>query len=104
MELQIIFLTIIIVVLFFLINTFRLKETFSNYLYPIKGLQKLCAKDGLKPAYMPMSCQKPDGNFNPYSNCMCVDKSGICKKCYPAIKIKKGRSTVYNPNDPLSTQ
>ena len=104
MELQIIFLTILIVFLFFLINTFSFEENFSNYLYPIKGLQSICAKEGLKPAYMPMSCIKSNGNFNPYSNCMCVNKKGICKKCYPEIKIKKGRSVVYNPNNPESTQ
>ena len=101
---QFIFLTIIIISLFFLLNCFKIKENFSNYLYPIKGLQGICEKDGLKPAFMPMSCSKENGNFNPYSNCMCIDKKGICKKCYPEIKIKKGRSVVYNPNNPLSSQ
>jgi hypothetical protein len=101
---QIIFLTIIIISLFFLLNYIKINETFSNYLYPIKGLQAICAKEGLKPSFMPNSCIKGNGDFNPYSNCMCVDKKGICKKCYPEIKINKGRSTVYNPNQPLPTQ
>lgn len=101
---QIIFLTIIIISLFFLLNYININETFSNYLYPIKGLQGICEKDGLKPAFMPSSCIKENGNFDPYSNCMCVDKNGICKKCYPEIKINKGRSIIYNPTEPLSTQ
>ena len=101
---QIIFLTIIIISLFFILNYIKINETFSNYLYPIKGLQAICAKDGLKPSFMPNSCIKGNGDFNPYSNCMCIDKNGTCKKCYPEIKINKGRSTVYNPNEPLPTQ
>jgi hypothetical protein len=101
---QIIFLTIIIISLFFILNYIKINETFSNYLYPIKGLQAICAKEGLKPSFMPNSCIKGNGDFNPYSNCMCIDKNGICKKCYPEIKINKGRSTVYDPNDPLPTQ
>jgi len=101
---QIIFLTIIIISLFFILNYIKINETFSNYLYPIKGLQAICAKEGLKPSFMPNSCIKGNGDFNPYSNCMCIDKKGTCKKCYPEIKINKGRSTVYNPNEPLPTQ
>ena len=101
---QIIFLTIIIISLFFILNYIKINETFSNYLYPIKGLQAICAKEGLKPSFMPNSCIKGNGDFNPYSNCMCIDKNGTCKKCYPEIKINKGRSTVYDPNDPLPTQ
>ena len=101
MDFQIIFLTLFIISLFFLLNSIKLNETFSNYLYPIKGLQGLCAKEGLKPAFMPMSCSKKNGNFNPYSNCMCIDKKGTCKKCYPEIKVKQGRSVVYNPNNVL---
>ena len=101
---QIIFLTIIIISLFFILNYIKINETFSNYLYPIKGLQAICAKEGLKPSFMPNSCIKGNGDFNPYSNCMCIDKNGTCKKCYPEIKINKGRSTVYNPNEPLPTQ
>lgn len=101
---QIIFLTIIIISLFFILNFIKINETFSNYLYPIKGLQAICAKEGLKPSFMPNSCIKGNGDFNPYSNCMCIDKKGTCKKCYPEIKINKGRSTVYNPNEPLPTQ
>ena len=55
---------------------------------------------------MPNSCIKGNGDFNPYSNCMCIDKNGTCKKCYPEIKLSQGqgRSTVYNPNDPLPDQ
>lgn len=93
-------LILIILILFFVLNMILNKEKFSNYLFPIKGLQKECAKVGLKPAYTPMSCFKSGSDYNPYSNCKCVDSTGMCKLCYPEIKKDNTESsTVYNPDE-----
>ncbi len=75
-------------------------ESFSNssstYLYPIKGLQSICAKENLKPSYMPKACYV-DGNLNSYANCKCEDESGNCKICYEEIKKdSKNANTVYD--------
>jgi hypothetical protein len=77
-----------------------INESFSNksdpYLYPIKGLQSICAKDNLKPSFMPKACYV-DGNLNSYANCKCEDESGNCKICYKEIKKdSKNASTVYD--------
>lgn len=86
--------------IFLILNNMLMEEKFSNYLYPIKGIQKECEKEGLKPAYMPMSCFKSNKDHNPYANCKCVDSSGMCKVCYPEItKYKKGSKTLFNPDD-----
>lgn len=77
-----------------------INESFSNksdqYLYPIKGLQSICAKDNLKPSFMPKACYV-DGNLNSYANCKCEDESGNCKICYEEIKKdSKNANTVYD--------
>jgi hypothetical protein len=70
--------------------------TNDEYLYPVKGLQPICAKQGLKPAYMPQGCYV-DGQMNSYANCMCQDQKGNCKICYPTIKKDdKNSSVVYD--------
>lgn len=100
MYLQIIFIGLLIIILFIFLNNFRVNEKFSNYLFPIKGLEKECEKKGLKPAYLPTSCLNSNGNIKPFSNCKCVDDEGVCKICYPKIvKDSVGSSVVYNPND-----
>lgn len=74
------------------------KNDSDRYLYPIKGLQKICAKEGLKPSYMPKACYI-DGKLNSYANCKCEDKNGECKICYPTIqKDSKNSSVIYVPN------
>lgn len=71
----------------------------SNYLYPIRGLEKICEKENLKPSYMPKACYVDD-KLNSYANCKCEDKDGNCKICYPTIvKDSKNSSVVYNAND-----
>ena len=62
MYLQIIFIGLLIIILFIFLNNFRVNEKFSNYLFPIKGLEKECEKKGLKPAYLPTSCLNSNGN------------------------------------------
>jgi len=81
-------------------------ESFSNndklndgYLYPVRGLQNICAKDNLKPSFMPKACYV-DGVLNSYANCKCEDKEGNCKICYDTIKKdNKNSNIVYNAND-----
>ena len=66
-----------------------------NYLYPIRGLQSICAKDGLKPSFMPKACSI-NNVLNPYANCKCEDESGNCKLCYATIdKDSKNSNIVY---------
>ncbi len=99
------YLTIILVfIVFFVIFFYIFKnflvenfEFFSNYLFPVKGLQKICEEKGLAPAYGPQSCFK-DGKYDPYSNCECLDKkTGECKSCYPNIKRdERSSSVVYD--------
>jgi hypothetical protein len=104
----VILLIIILILIIFLFSFSKNKrmniESFASddgptndqYLYPIKGLQPICAKQGLKPAYMPQVCYV-DGQINPYANCMCQDKKGNCKVCYPTIKKDdKNSNIVYN--------
>jgi len=70
----------------------------NNYLYPIKGLSNQCQKLGFIPSYMPQICSI-DGVVNSYANCMCQDKDGNCKKCYPELqKYNKGAHVIYNNN------
>ncbi len=70
----------------------------TPYLYPIKKLSGICAKQGLKPSFMPKACYI-NGNLNSYANCQCEDKKGECKICYDTIKKDtKNASIVYDPN------
>jgi hypothetical protein len=72
------------------------KEIKGNYLYPIKGLSSICAKENLKPSFMPKACYV-DGILNSYANCKCEDKYGNCKICYETIiKDTKNSSVVYD--------
>jgi hypothetical protein len=97
-------ITILIIIIIILLPkkinySFNYKESFDNlndgYLYPIKGLQPICEKEGLKPSYMPKACYI-DGNLNSYANCKCEDKYGNCKICYDTIKKDdKGSNVVY---------
>lgn len=91
------FIMIFIIFIFYTLNTY---EHFSdNYLYPIKGLSPICAKENLLPSYMPKACYV-DGNLNNYANCKCEDKEGNCKICYDTIKKDANNATiVYNAND-----
>jgi hypothetical protein len=67
----------------------------KTYLYPIRGLQSICQKKGLKPSFMPKSCYLNDV-LNPYANCKCEDESGKCKICYDTIdKNTKNSNIVY---------
>ena len=75
----------------------KINESFSNntdpYLYPIKGLQPICAQENLKPSYMPKACYI-DGKLNSYANCKCEDENGNCKICYDTIKRDSNNSSV----------
>ena len=67
----------------------------KTYLYPIRGLQSICQKEGLKPSFMPKSCYLNDV-LNPYANCKCEDESGKCKICYETIsKDTQNSNIVY---------
>jgi len=67
-------------------------------LYPIRGLQAICAKEGLKPSFMPKACYVGD-ILNSYANCKCEDSKGNCKICYPEIKKdSKNSNVVYDAN------
>ncbi len=76
-------------------NTYDTKTINTNdYLFPTRDLQKICGEKGLAPSYGPKSCYK-DGQFDPYSNCECQDKTtGECKSCYPKIKEDERSSSV----------
>jgi len=65
----------------------------TSYLYPTKGLQEICAKQNLRPSYMPKACYV-NGDLNSYANCKCEDKEGNCKICYPTIKKDSNNSSV----------
>lgn len=100
----ILFFFIIILFALFIFKFYNKKknEHFSDYLYPIRGLEKICAKENLKPSYMPKACYVDD-ILNSYANCKCEDKNGNCKICYPTIKKdSKNSSVVYNANDVFS--
>ena len=72
------------------------KSNKDPVLYPIKGLQAICAKEGLKPSFMPKACYVDD-SLNSYANCKCEDIKGNCKICYPEIKKDSSNSNiVYN--------
>lgn len=98
-------LLIFLVIILFIVNINIqnkkiFNESFSNksdpYLYPIKGLQSICAKNNLKPSFMPKACYV-DGNLNSYANCKCEDENGNCKICYEEIKKdSKNANTVYD--------
>ena len=94
-------LLIILIIFYIKSNEARMVESFKNdknYLYPIKGLSSICAKNNLKPSYMPKACYI-DGNLNSYANCKCEDKEGNCKICYDTIKKdSKNSSVIYNAN------
>jgi hypothetical protein len=98
-----IILSFFIIILFLLIfYNKKEKEHFSDYLYPIKGLEKICSKENLKPSYMPKACYVNE-ELNSYANCKCEDKNGNCKICYDTIKKdSKNSSIVYNANDVFS--
>lgn len=65
----------------------KLNEGYINkYLYPLQDLQEICEKKGLEPSYMPRVCYKSDGSYDPYSNCECIDKDGMCATCYKPLK------------------
>jgi len=67
----------------------------KTYLYPIRGLQSICQKEGLKPSFMPKACYL-NNVLNPYANCKCEDESGKCKICYETIdKNTKNSNIVY---------
>ena len=107
--------TIIVFILFFILflsinkyHEYFSMENFEDlsgidpnkpYLFPTKGLQKLCQSQGYEPAYGPQSCFK-DGQFDPYANCQCVDKqTGFSTVCYPNIeKDERTSSIIYNAN------
>ena len=94
-----IILLIIILIIIGIICMNTKSEHYSNYLYPIKGLSPICAKDNLLPSYMPKVCYV-DGILNSYANCKCEDKEGNCKICYDTIKKDSNNSNiVYNAND-----
>ena len=95
---SLIILLIIILIICIKYNTKKLiLESFSNnsdsYLFPIKGLQSICAKENLKPSYMPKVCYI-DGKINSYANCKCEDESGNCKICYDTIKKDSNTSNI----------
>ena len=101
----IIFMIFIILIINNYYNTCDIRDTYDyftnnndNYLYPIKGLTSICAKDNLLPSYMPKACYI-DGNMNSYANCKCQDKEGNCKICYDNIKKDDNNSSIiYNAN------
>ena len=74
----------------------------NDGLYPIKGLQPICAQEELLPSYMPTSCFV-DGELDPYANCKCEDKYGNCKICYPKLtEYQKSQNAVIYKGDDLS--
>jgi hypothetical protein len=96
----ILLLLLIITLLFIKKNKYEKYESFENktkndssYLYPVKGLQSICAKENLKPSYMPKACYM-NGTLNSYANCKCEDERGNCKICYPVIKKDSNNSSV----------
>ena len=97
-----ILLILLIIILCFIRNNNYIHESFANddpYLYPIKGLTNICAKDNLYPSYQPKACYV-DGVLNSYANCKCEDNRGNCKLCYPTIKKdSKNASVVYSAGD-----
>lgn len=97
MYIILIILLFILIIILFLISKRNLIESFKSdnksYLYPIKGLQSICEKEGLLPSYMPKACFV-DGNMNSYANCKCEDDRGNCKICYPTIKQDKSGAKV----------
>jgi uncharacterized protein (UPF0333 family) len=106
---DILFITVIILLIIIIVLLFSKKKEYesfttqtkndTSYLYPTKGLQSICAKENLKPSYMPKACYI-NGTLNSYANCKCEDKYGNCKICYPTIKKdSKNASVVYNAED-----
>lgn len=88
-----IFIIFIIIVLFILLNN----NIYERYLNPLQDLQKICKEKGLEPSYMPQVCYKSDGTFDPYSNCECVDKTGMCATCYkPLTKFELNAGEIYD--------
>ena len=71
----------------------RIEKINDTYLYPTCDLEAECAKDGLKPAFMPTICQIGD-TINAYANCKCIDNDGKCKMCYPDIKRDMTHASV----------
>lgn len=102
---SIILILLIIILLWIIYNkkyeNFQNQEDNQNnnqYLYPIKKLQPICKKEGLKASYMPKACYV-DGVMNSYANCKCEDEKGNCKICYPTIeRDTKNSSVIYAPN------
>lgn len=77
-------------------NQNQKQELKGNYLYPIRGLTPICAKDNLKPSFMPKACFV-NGVLNSYANCKCEDQNGNCKLCYDTIiKDTKNSNVVYD--------
>jgi hypothetical protein len=96
-QLIIIIILLIILILVLIIKKINIIESFKNddktYLYPVKGLQSICSKEGLLPSFMPKACYI-DGNMNSYANCKCEDERGNCKICYPTIQRDKSSARV----------
>ena len=90
----------LIIVIFNTTRTKKITEHFDNdYLYPTTGLGEKCKAKGLAPSYMPMLCNKADGTSNPYSNCECVDKDGMCAVCYePLTKYQMYAGKIFDPS------
>jgi hypothetical protein len=90
----------LIIILFFL-NKRNIKEHFENdYLFPTQKVQEICNKKGLEPSYMPQLCYKADGSSNPYANCQCVDKDGMCALCYdPMVKYEMYAGKIFDPSN-----
>lgn len=97
-------LIIILIIILCFSHSKKYVESFTtdsedNYLYPVRGLSSICAKENLKPSYMPKACYL-DGELNNYANCKCEDKEGNCKICYDTIKKdSKNSNVIYNAND-----
>jgi len=92
--------SMLIIVIITTNQTKKITEHFENdYLYPTTGLEERCKAKGLTPSYMPMLCNKADGNSNPYANCECVDKEGMCAICYePLTKYQMYAGKIFDPS------
>lgn len=91
---------LILISIFFILFFISKHEKFQNqnYLYPIKGLQPICAEEDLLPSYMPKACYV-NNVLNSYANCKCEDINGNCKLCYPTInKTSNNSNVIYNAN------
>lgn len=92
---------ILFIIIIILLSYKKIYEKLSNkYLYPLQDLQEICNKKGLEPSYLPQVCYKADGTFDPYSNCECIDKNGVCATCYkPITRYELNAGVIYDSND-----